>query len=309
MEKTPKLFNPRVVVLALLAVGSFTPVAKAHLSLEQGGTHQSRYGDGEIKAGPCGREGGTRGEHVYTYEPGSTITIKAKEFIPHPSYFRIAFDNDGDDDFVEPASIEPIDPDRPCPYDSNDHCGESDFYNNETVLMDNLDPHLSNGQPTYTWQVKLPDIECDNCTLQIIQVMEDTVHGPYAPKGSANEAFYIEDIYHTCIDLVLKRGASPDPTDDGGDDGADDGVSTDDGAAGDDGATSDDGAASDGDSTDEPTEMVDSPATASSDSGGCNVSPAAPHSRALALVWMLPALGYLLLVRPRWRRTRRNRFI
>jgi hypothetical protein len=309
MENSPLVRGLGIPVLTLIAVSSFAEVAHAHLSLEQGGTHMSRYGDGEIKDGPCGRDGGTRGDNVYTYEPGSTITIKAKEFIPHPGYFRIAFDDDGDDGFVDPASIKPIDPERPCPYDGNDKCGESDFFNNETVLMDNLDPHLSNGQPTYTWEVKLPDVECDNCTLQIIQVMEDTVHGPYAPKGSANEIFYIEDVYHTCIDLVLKRGGSPDdnpeppPVEDGtgdsGDDqdsGGDDGVSTDDGAAND-----------DGDASGEPTEMENSPATATTESSsGCNVSPASPRSRGLALAWMVPGLLYLAVARPRLRRARRR---
>src|SRR5262245_33062016 len=117
MENTPVVRGLGALAFAAFAVGSFVPVAHAHLSLEQAGTHMSRYGDGEIKDGPCGRDGGTRGEHVYTYEPGSTITIKAKEFIPHPGYFRIAFDNDGDDDFLEPRSIKPVDPERACPYD------------------------------------------------------------------------------------------------------------------------------------------------------------------------------------------------
>ena len=200
----------RVLTVLASAAGAsaalFTPsVADAHISFEAAGVHLSRYGDGEIKDGPCGRAGGTRGEHVYTYEPGQTITISTVEFIPHPGYFRIAFDADGDDDFMEPRSIKPVDPNRKCPYDANDKCGASDFYNTPAVLMDNLDPHLAGAKKTYTWQVKLPDIECDNCTLQLIQVMEDTVHGPYSPKGASNEAFYVEDIYHQCLDIVLKK--------------------------------------------------------------------------------------------------------
>ena len=215
---------------ALAAVGllSSASSAHAHISFERAGTHLSRYGEGEIKDGPCGRENGTRGEHVYTYEPGQTITISTEEFVPHPGYFRIAFDDDGDDDFVDPRSIDPVDPNRPCPYNQYDQCGKSDFYNNATVLMDNLNPHLAEGVKTWTWEVKLPDIECDHCTLQLIQVMEDTVHGPYSPKGASDEPFYVEDIYHQCIDLVLKRGAPADggstalPGDDAGAGSADD---------------------------------------------------------------------------------------
>lgn len=185
--------------------------ASAHISLEQGGTHLSRYGDNELKAGPCGQVGGTRGTNVYTYEPGSTITVSLVEFIAHPGYFRIAFDDDGDDGFKEPVSILPVDPKRKCPDGPGDHCGASDFYNSAAVLpgMDNLDPHLAaiGPSPKYTWQVKLPNVECNNCTLQIIQVMEDDgAHGPFDTTAGVG----VEDIYHQCIDLVLKRGAGLD---------------------------------------------------------------------------------------------------
>jgi hypothetical protein len=181
------------------------PQAHAHISLEQGGTHKSRYGDGVLKDGPCGMANGVRGTNVYTYQPGETITITLAEYVAHPSYFRIAFDDDGDDAFVDPKSIKPIDPTRGCPYAlgvTNDHCDASDFYNNAAVLpnMDNLNPHVSAASGTkYTWQVTLPNVECANCTLQIIQVMEDPFgHGPYDN---------VSDVYHQCIDLVLTRGA------------------------------------------------------------------------------------------------------
>lgn len=195
-------------VVGVLAV---TQVAAAHISLERGGTHLSRFGDGQndLKEGPCGRAGvvNQRGTHIYTYAPGQTITVTFSEYIPHPGYFRFAFDTDGDDDFVDPVSILPIDPNRGCPYTpseaANDKCNASDFYNNDTVLpgMDNLDPHLSSvlsPAKTWTYQVTLPNVECANCTLQLIQVMEDPLgHGPF--DGVA-------DIYHQCIDIVLTNG-------------------------------------------------------------------------------------------------------
>jgi len=190
--------------IALAAVAMTRP-ASAHISLEAGGTHNSRYGDGLIKDGPCGKAGGTRGTNIYTYAPGQKITVKLRETIPHPSYFRFAFDNDGDDAFIEPASILPIDPNRKCPTGPGDHCGASDFYNSPAVLpnMDNLNPHLTAAlNAAYSWEVTLPDVECTNCTLQVIQVMQDDgPHGPYDPTPGVG----IEDIYHQCIDIVLKR--------------------------------------------------------------------------------------------------------
>jgi MYXO-CTERM domain-containing protein len=176
--------------------------AAAHISLDQGGTHLSRYGDSEIKLEPCGRTGGTRSTNVYTYRPGETITLSLVEFIGHPGYFRIAFDADGDDAFVDPQYVDPIN--RECMPDPIDHCGQTDFFNNESVLMDNLEPHSPTNilEPvTYSFDVTLPNVTCDNCTLQVIQVMTDVpgIHAPYDPEG-ANA----DDIYYQCIDLVLE---------------------------------------------------------------------------------------------------------
>jgi hypothetical protein len=193
-------------MLALLYVCFATPVAQAHISLERAGTHKSRYGDtdNDIKNLPCGRTGGARGTNIYTYEAGSTIEVEVSEFVSHPGYFRIAFDDDGDDDFEPPASISSEPPSgRPC-MGASDKCGEADYYNNETVLpeMDNLGPHPDGeNNKLWKWQVKLPNKACDNCTLQIIQVMTEAFRAPYDPAiGGAGAA---NDIYSTCIDLVL----------------------------------------------------------------------------------------------------------
>jgi hypothetical protein len=207
--------------LAVFALSSLV-ASESHAHIDMLGTLQGRNGD--QKAGPC--EGMPRGSKVYVFEPGAVITLGVTESVAHPSYFRIAFDNDGEDAFKEPASIKPIDTKRACPYQgsSNDKCTASDFCNvssatgGATVLYDNIDPHLGDAldfistRKTFTWQVKLPDVECTNCTLQILQVMEDTVHGPYCPEGQCNEGSnYVEDLYHRCVDIQLKRGAGNTP--------------------------------------------------------------------------------------------------
>jgi hypothetical protein len=208
----------------LLAIASlsFALPAAAHISLERAGTHKSRYGDADIKAAPCGKANGARGTNVYTYEPGQTITVKFTEYISHPGYYRFAFDNDGDNDFVTPKSIKPPSPPstRPCPLPTDpifnpkgaDQCGQSDFYNSPTVLpnMDNLDWHQAgaNGK-VWTYQVKLPDVECTKCTLQLIQVMEDNgAHGAYTPEPGFMGDTSLNDQYFTCIDIILKRNGS-----------------------------------------------------------------------------------------------------
>jgi hypothetical protein len=163
--------------LSLLMVAG---AADAHLRVTQPTT---RYGD-QQKVGPCGVAGGVRSQNVHTFRPGATITIVWEEFINHPGHYRISFDDDGDDDFVDPAAID-------------------DFYSAPSVLVDDI-PDKNGG--TYEYELTLPEIECHNCTLQVIQVMYDK-----PPFGNGN------DMYYQCIDLILSNSApeTPDPGDPG----------------------------------------------------------------------------------------------
>jgi hypothetical protein len=187
--------------VTLAGAGLCASAAHAHINLDTEGTHMSRYGESDIKTAPCGRANGARGTNVYTYKPGATITITINEYVAHPGYFRIAFDQDGDDGFADPATI--TGEHGSCAGDPKCGPGMEDFCNNDTVLLDNLDPHPSAGfgnTPSYTWSVTLPNVECANCTLQIIQVMTDlNIHFAAYPS---------DDIYYQCIDLVLSNAAT-----------------------------------------------------------------------------------------------------
>ncbi len=171
---------------ALLLGGAFPVTASAHLGLTE---PSSRYGPDVLKDGPCGMEGGTRSRFVVTAEAGSTLTVRFEEYIDHPGHYRVAFDPDGDDDFRDPVCVshcdERTDPEDPtwAPDDTG------------TVLMD----LIPDGAREVTLEVPLPDVECDNCTLQIIQVMYDK--RPYVSGTN--------DIYYQCVDLVLERSGPP----------------------------------------------------------------------------------------------------
>jgi hypothetical protein len=177
---------------------------RAHAHIIMVGELKGREGD--QKAAPC--EGLPRSATPYVFEPGAIIELAAMEGIPHDGYFRISFDDDGTD-FVDPQSIAPLNPDRygpgqKCLGTPDDHCGQSDFCSDATVLWDNLDPHLGSdvalGQ-VREWTLQLPKLECDNCTIQVMQVMEDPADGTHGPfDGKA-------DLYYRCIDIVLKKGA------------------------------------------------------------------------------------------------------
>ncbi len=161
----------------LLSLGYPPWEAAAHLGLD---APTSRYGPDTLKTGPCGVNGGERSSNVTYFEPGETIEIFWNEYVEHPGHYRIAFDADGDDDFVDPPTM-------------------TDLYSNEVVLLDGI-PDQGRDNRNYSATVTLPDISCDNCTLQVIQVMYDKP--PYTTPGN--------DIYYQCADLVLRVGGAPD---------------------------------------------------------------------------------------------------
>jgi len=146
----------------------------------------------ELKIPPCGLARIPRGFDVTVYKPGQTIEVVWQETIAHPGHYRISFDADGDDDFVDPRSF-------------------TDLNTAPSVMIDDIPDRT--GNQIYRQMVTLPDIECGNCTLQVIQVMTDK-----PPYGDG------DDVYHQCADLVITSGDGgvPRPPDAGstpGDDG------------------------------------------------------------------------------------------
>lgn len=208
--------------ISLLSLAAPT-MAFAHIDLISAGTHVPVYNPGPDGSGnytktpPCGdNEEAEPTGAVYTYKPGEVVTIKVNNNIPHPGYFRIAFDH-GEQNFVDPLWIVPMALDEReygCPYNSEDQCRpgdylkDGDFYNNPNVLQDNILPTAGWLDPEiYTFEVKMPDMECDDCNLQIIQVMMDPAGGAHGPFNSTNGDN--NDIYHQCIAIRLTPDAVP----------------------------------------------------------------------------------------------------
>lgn len=166
--------------IQLLVCAGFVSIsvpAFAHLELT---SPVSRYGGAVLKDAPCGMGDGARSGNVTTFTAGETITVEWDEYINHPGHYRIAFDADGQDDFVDPNCLSDC--------DSRDMVIE--LNTNDAVLMDGIEDK-SGG--TYAVDVTLPNITCDNCTLQVIQVMTDKP--PYTIGGNDN--------YYQCADLIL----------------------------------------------------------------------------------------------------------
>ncbi len=158
------------------------------------------------KAGPCGTAGSVRGSTVTSFAPGETITLEWSETVDHPGHYRIAFDDDGNDVFLNPNNP------------------------NDNFASTMVEPITDKTGGSYTQQITLPTTPCDNCTLQLMQVM--TTQVPY------------NSFYYQCADITIgssgggggggggggDAGTGGDGTGDGDGDGVGGGCSTGSGA-------------------------------------------------------------------------------
>lgn len=148
----------------------------------------------------CGSTNNTRA-NVTVLPPGATITVTWLETIDHPGHYRVAFDDDGQDFPVPPTA-------------------DTDTTGTPTVIQDKI-ADVQGGMPAggrpYSLEITLPNIECNNCTLQLTQLMTDKP--PYTTDALSN------DIYYQCADITLSAtapDAGPPPGNDGGTPGGND---------------------------------------------------------------------------------------
>jgi uncharacterized protein (TIGR03382 family) len=149
--------------------------------------------DGNQKTGPCESVAFGTGPTTVA-RPGSEITIRIDEPIAHPGHLRVMFDADASDgdDFPDPSD-----------------CDDIRDVNGTTVLGDNLLPapgrHCAEVNTpaertpggSYEITVTLPNIECEACVMQVIQVMTDKgTDGQWDPAGG-------NGLYFRCSDMKL----------------------------------------------------------------------------------------------------------
>jgi hypothetical protein len=171
-----------------LAILLFTAApAYAHLDVVSP-TERSLNADNQ-KVGPCG--GSTAGvpstrnpANVQTFLPGQKITVELRETINHTGYYRVSFDDDGQDIFQFPTA--PGTPGHVIPVGT------------AGVLVAEVKDEP--GKSSYSIEVTLPDLECDNCTMQVAQLMTEKYAGgaPWDETGG-------NSIYYRCVDVRLTR--------------------------------------------------------------------------------------------------------
>src|SRR5436309_1449810 len=170
-------------VLALSAIAVLlSGVAHAHFALIEPASALA-IEDGGKGAPPCAE--GPASNIVTPVQGGHPLKIRLSEFVPHPGHHRIALSVHSRDEL-------PPDP----PVETQDGISISAPIQNPPqipVLADGVFLHDGSGGVT-EWQtyVVLPNINCEKCTLQIIELM--IAHGFNAGGG-----YY----YHHCADLRI----------------------------------------------------------------------------------------------------------
>jgi len=146
--------------------------------------------EGNLKNTPCGQStDGRTTDRVNVFAPGETITLKFNEFINHPSYYRVAFDPDGDT-FPMRTGV----PANTTETTAQAEAAEQAVFQGSGSILLAVVPEVNGTASSAT--VTLPNMQCENCTLQLIEFMYD--------KGDPQHGYY------QCADIALRGGMTGD---------------------------------------------------------------------------------------------------
>lgn len=183
-------FHP--AYLSLLAL--FAPVeASSHFYLmEPTPTLTQDERGNPQKAEPCGgtKSGSTPPTNVVTpVKGGAQFHIKIKETVYHPGHYRVALAGQPLDLPADPETVT-----RETEKGPRSVSAKIDPNPRPPVLADGLFVHTERVPPGHIWEtdVRIPNIDCENCTLQVIQWMAD--HS-FNPEGGYT--------YHHCAELKI----------------------------------------------------------------------------------------------------------
>ena len=144
-----------------------------------------------LKERHCGQTGSARA-NVQTLRPGSPLHLVWDEYVVHPGWFRVSFQQNGDTFEIPPASNGPSSTGA-SNYPTENLTGKTDPGTGSLIIADRI------AHGTLSLDITLPNVECDKCTLQLIQMMTDGSSYSIATTSS--------NIYFACVDLVLSAAA------------------------------------------------------------------------------------------------------
>lgn len=183
---------------SLLALGLAltTTTAQAHFKLEAPASwiQENAQGDPQ-KLAPCGgttAEGGVRSGLVTEVQGGSMTRLAIVETVYHPGHYRVAL--------ARKINLLPGDPEAVMK--ETDKGPRSDYAKVDPspkapVLLDGLWANQERRTGPLETTIRLPNIDCEGCVLQIIQFMEEH-------PGTRDGGFS----YHHCAMLNIKADAS-----------------------------------------------------------------------------------------------------
>jgi uncharacterized protein (TIGR03382 family) len=178
--------------LPALAILLAPAVVAAHVRI----TSPTPRSSTTLKERHCGMAGGARA-NVQTLPPGSPLHLVWDEYVIHPGWFRISFQQNGDTFEIPPASNGQTGGGAASNFPTEDLTGKTDPTTGSLIIADRI------VHGTLSKDITLPNVECNNCTLQLIQMMTDGAQYTTAPTSN--------NIYFACVDLVLSAAAPPPP--------------------------------------------------------------------------------------------------
>lgn len=188
------------IVTVLFALGLATVptlVLDAHFKLVEPASWivENERGDPQ-KAAPCGADAKAEMSKAVTpVKGGSLLHLKVLETIYHPGHYRVALAVNSREELPpDPTTVE-----RTTDKGPRSVWGVIQSPPQLPVLADGLFPHYTRpaNPQTYEADVRLPNITCAKCTLQVVQFMAD--HAYNQPGGYS---------YHHCAELAIT--ADPD---------------------------------------------------------------------------------------------------
>jgi hypothetical protein len=194
----------RSVLCAAIAVASLSAVADAHfvLIMPAASLVQNRLGDPQ-KIGPCGGVSANPGRGtpanpgvpsgaVTNVKGGTDLPLMVQESIFHPGHYRIAL--------ARTMQQLPPDPEVTVTQTEKGTRSQSAVIQNPPVapvLLDGIFPHTERPTQNFETVVPIPNINCPNCVMQVIEFMAD--HPGIAVDGGHS--------YHHCA--ILNITADP----------------------------------------------------------------------------------------------------
>jgi hypothetical protein len=180
-------------LVTLAALGVIAPIAaSAHFKLlaPVSWIVESERGDPQ-KAGPCGENAAgsaTPSNIVGKAVGGQKLHLKLQETIFHPGHYRVAL-------AVNSRAELPPDPEVTTKETDKGPWSVSAVIQNPPrvpVLADGVFVHTTRSTEPFETDVQLPNINCQKCTLQIVEFMAE--HGYNNPGGYS---------YHHCADVQI----------------------------------------------------------------------------------------------------------